>query len=324
MGGFQNEVVYGTGLDLTNDQPNISNQLGTDGVIYIGNSVGRPQANLPTSSDNSITWTGGNGTLDGIVDTTNIPTVATTYSGDVGSAMPAANILDVLGGTSIETEASLNDVKIDYSGSGALGFVNLGLDYSSNTLTVKGANGSDLSSTNPAYVTVISEANPGQLVTVKVTANQSFVDSGGTSDIVDNLFGLTTGDSWGANDIPFFIYAVINDAEDDIAFMISRTPDKPVSPLAADIGAPDDAVADKQDSFFSLKNIDETLYDSNQALMVGSFRMRFTQPGGADDWTVQAFSNVDGMGKFKEGIVWTYPTGVNGAASSTHLRDNGS
>jgi hypothetical protein len=29
------------------------------------------------------------------------------------------------------------------------------------------------------------------------------------------------------------------------------------------------------------------------------------------------------MGKFKEGIVWTYPTGVNGAASSTHLRDNG-
>ncbi len=64
MSGFDNEVVYCEGIDLTNNPGSISNQLATDGFIYFGNTAGRPQAGLPTSSDSSITITPGAGTLD--------------------------------------------------------------------------------------------------------------------------------------------------------------------------------------------------------------------------------------------------------------------
>ena len=134
---------------------------------------------------------------------------------------------------------------------------------------------------------------------------------------------MTTGDTWGTNDIPFYVYAVGNDAGNAIAFMISRNPGKTTSPALAKIGAPDDAVADSQSSFWSLENIDETLYDENTCILIGSFRMRFTQPGGADDWTVQALGGQDGVGLFQEGKTFTFPTGVNGAASGTHLQANG-
>lgn len=64
MSGFDNEVVYADGIDLTNNRGSISNQLATDGFIYFGNSGGRPQAALPTSSDGTVTFTAGNGSLD--------------------------------------------------------------------------------------------------------------------------------------------------------------------------------------------------------------------------------------------------------------------
>lgn len=64
MAGFDNEVVYGEGIDLTNAPNNISNQLGTDGFLYFGNSSGRPQAGLPTSADGSVTITPSAGSLD--------------------------------------------------------------------------------------------------------------------------------------------------------------------------------------------------------------------------------------------------------------------
>ena len=51
--------------------------------------------------------------------------------------------------------------------------------------------------------------------------------------------------------------------------------------------------------------------------------MRFTQPGGADDWTVQALGDQDGIGKFFEGFCFNLPTGVFGASSGTFLKANG-
>lgn len=202
---------------------------------------------------------------------------------------------------------------------------NLGISYSSPTFTINDSQGSDLSSSNPGYITLPSKANPGQLVTIPITANETFDDASGTSDIIGNLFGFTTSVAITV-DVPFFIYAVVNDDEDDIQFMISRIPGIAISPPAADIGAPDDAVADQQNDFWSLSNINETLYDQNPCICIGGFRMRMD---GSDDWTVQALSNgdakgpLDGIGSYFTGFPFEIPLGQFGADSGTLCLPNG-
>jgi len=173
---------------------------------------------------------------------------------------------------------------------------NLGIALASGVFTVQGARGRALSSANPAYIILQSQGTPGQFVKYTVTANQSFIDDVGVSEIIDNLFGLTTGVAY-AQDIPFYIYAVPNDAETAIAFMISRIPHSTNSPVAALIGAPDDAVADIQASFFSFDSLDESVYDQNPCLNIGSFRM---QMSASDDWTVTALGIRDGIGKWQQ------------------------
>lgn len=196
---------------------------------------------------------------------------------------------------------------------------NLGLTYTSNTLSVTAADGTALSAANPGYVTMQDKSSPGVLKKYTITANQGFIDDTGSSEIIGNLFGLTTSVAW-IYDIPFFIYAVTNDAEDAIAFMISRMPGKRMSPVVAEIGAPDDAVADEQYSFFSFDNIDETLYDANPCLMIGSIRM---QMSASDDWTVSALEMQDGIGRINVERIWYFSPGQRGAASGKYFRDNG-
>jgi hypothetical protein len=199
------------------------------------------------------------------------------------------------------------------------GVTNLGINYNAGTFTVTSADGTALSSSNVAKVTLQSKSSPGYLVTVDVTADQDFIDDAGSSQIINNLFGLTTGVAW-AQDIPFFLYAVLNDSENAIQFMISRSPANTTSPAAANIGAPDDAVADAQRDFWSLENITETEWDQNPCLCVGSFRMQMSS---SDDWTVQTLSNADGIGQFHEQTLFVMPEGVQGAASGTFFLADG-
>lgn len=197
----------------------------------------------------------------------------------------------------------------------------LGINYAVGTgvFTIRGAQGRDLSSANPGYVVLPSKTTPGNFVKYKVTANQSFIDDNGASEIIGNLFGFTTSVAITV-DVPFFIYAVANDAETAIAFMISRHPHRTISPVAAQIGAPDDAVANSEEDFWSIDNIDETLYDENPCMCVGSFRMRMSS---SDDWTVQTLAITDGVGQFQETTVFTQPLGQFGANSGTLTIANG-
>jgi hypothetical protein len=164
-----------------------------------------------------------------------------------------------------------------------------------------------------------SKANPGRVIKHSITADQSFIDDAGSSEIIGNLFGATTGVAW-ANDVPFYLYAVVNDDGSTIQFMISRIPNRTTAPAVADIGAPDDAVADNQYSFFSLDNIDETAYDGNPCACIGSFRMQMSS---SDDWTVQTLSTADGIGRFHEETWFTFPAGQNGATSGKYFVDGG-
>jgi len=216
-------------------------------------------------------------------------------------------------------------VSLNSSHSQSLGFSNIGFDITSGVFSVRGSD-ADLSTTNYATVTLFSKANSGELVTVKVEANQSFQDGNATSEIIGNLFGLTTGVASTQN-ILFTVYAVLNDDEDNIQFMLCRLPGLTVSPLAANIGAPDDAVADIQSAFWSLDNIDETLYDANPCVGVGTILM---MKDASDDWTVSEVSSASGLGDSgigpgSSGVnkVLVMPAGQFGAASGKRFTDNG-
>ena len=199
-------------------------------------------------------------------------------------------------------------------------YINLGFSYAVGTgiFTVHDAEGVALSSTNPGFIRFADKATPGQSIYVSVEANQAFIDDNGASEIIDNLFGTVTAIAW-ANDTPFYLYGVVSNDKASVAMMISRVPHLKVAPVVGLIGAPDDAVADNEFSFFSLDNIDETLYDGNPCTLLGSFNMRKTA---SDDWTVQTLDNTHGIGQFQEGVSFTFPLTQNGASTGTFLLPN--
>jgi hypothetical protein len=196
---------------------------------------------------------------------------------------------------------------------------NIGFSYSAGTFTVNDASGSALSPTNPGYIALQDRANPGRIKIHTITANQSFIDDAGASEIIGNRFGVTTGVAW-AEDVPFFIYAVTNDDENAIAFMLSRDPRATVAPVEASIGAPDDPVANAQGDFFSFDSLNEGLYDGNPCAPIGAIRMRMSA---SDDWTVQTLSTKDGVGRFHESTRFTMPAGQMGAVASRYMKLNG-
>ena len=202
----------------------------------------------------------------------------------------------------------------------AVGVRNIGITYSAGTFTVCGQDGTALSASNPGFVTLQDRSSPGLLKTITVTANQTFIDDAGASQIIGNLFGLTTSVATTGVDVPFFLYAVCNDAESAVAFMISRFPNATTSPTSTKIGKAGSAIADTQGSMFSLANITVTDYDSNPCLSVGSFRMRMSN---LNDWTVQTLSARDGIGHYQEGLQFAFPRGQFGAASSKVFKNNG-
>jgi len=197
---------------------------------------------------------------------------------------------------------------------------NLGITYSAGTGTfsITSANGSALSITNPGYVTVQGKT-AGVLKRYIVTANQSFIDDNGSSEIITNLFGYTTSVAITV-DVPFFIYAVVNDTETAVQFMLCRQPHRKISPASANIGTPSSAVADAEADFWSFDNITTTAWDTNPCVCVGSIRMRMSA---SDDWTVQTLATTDGIGQFQENVAFTQPLGQFGSDSGALTVANG-
>ena len=195
---------------------------------------------------------------------------------------------------------------------------NIGFTLSGGTFTVNGSEGTALATTNPAYALIRDKTNDSQFKLYTITGNQNFIDDAGVSEIVDNLFGMTTGIVYDSNR-PFFVYFVVNDDEDTVQVMLSDNPTATTSPAAANIGAPDDAVADAQGDFWSFDNIDETLFDGNPCLSIGCIRMQMST---SDDWTVQALSKQDGPGRYQDMSNFRMPRAVFGAATDSYILAN--
>jgi len=195
---------------------------------------------------------------------------------------------------------------------------NLGMAVSGSTFTVLGAFGTALSLRNAAYISFPS-STAGITKIIRITANASMT-TGSASDIAGQRFGLTAGAAWN-QDIPFFLYAVLDSTETAVAFMVSRNPNARVSPVAASIGKAGATVNVDDGDFFSLNNITVANYAEQSCVCLGTFRMRFNA---ANYFTVQALVlGEDGVNVFCENQNYVVDTGLFGAAAGSFFRDNG-
>lgn len=198
--------------------------------------------------------------------------------------------------------------------------LNLGISYSSPTFTISGSDGTALSATNPAWVVVPDNSTKGLKKVFAITNNYTFDDDSGTSVLTGNTFGTTAGVSWGQN-MPFWLYFVINDANDAVTPMIARYPDA----FRADgtIGKPSSSIADSELSFWAIDDgITVGDYNSNPCVAVGSFVMQ-KNDGANDDWTVQAITQRYGIGRMNYGTAYNFSILQNGATARYMSSSNG-
>lgn len=309
-------VLGGTGIDTSGVGNTITIDNSGDVATQYTEDTG-----TATPSGNNLNVLGGTSIkTTGATDTITIDLdadVANQYTADSGTAIPVANNLNIFGAGVISTSATGDTVTI--TSTPTFDAFNLGITLSGGTFSITSSDGSGLSPTNKGIVRISKKSSPGTFFFIDITANQTFIDAAGASTIIGNLFGLTT--SIAHTDVmPFFIYAVLNDAEDDVAFMISRFPFTTTSPVAAKIGQSGSAIASTQGSFFSLKSITAANFEQNPCLRLGSFRMSMNA---SDDWTVAPLGDSDGIGKFQEGVRFGVTRGQFGAKANNYFIDNG-
>jgi hypothetical protein len=132
---------------------------GTNGQLVIAATGAAPAFATVTSSDSSITITGGANTLDLVTGAA----IADTYTTDAGDAIPALGIIKILGGTGCATAGATNVVTINLDASVPLSFpTDSGTATpAANALSILGTGG-------------ISTSGAGSTVTIDGTAISDF------------------------------------------------------------------------------------------------------------------------------------------------------
>jgi len=237
----------------------------------------------------------------------------------IGNTAAAAPLVGDITTSTLLRQYSNPDLILDQVSFYQEGHSNFGMTYSGGTLTLHAADGNNLSSTNRGFIRIKSALSRNTFLTFPVTSNYSFDDNAsGSSDIAGNLFGTTTGRAWG-EPMPFFLYAVLNDAETAVTFMIMR--ERGRRSCTTSIGKPSSAIADLQYSMWALDDsITVGDWDTNPVVLVGSFVM---SKNAGDDWTVLAFGNTGGIGDYKDSGIFSYPPGHNGAVAGSYFSQEG-
>ncbi len=299
-------ISGGTGITVVNGSGTITTNLDTPVTVSNGGT-------------GATTLTNGGIVLGSGTAAVTVLAQATDGQFPIGNSGSDPTLSTITAGPGIEVVNGSGAVTLN-ANPAAVGSSNLGINYAVGTgiFTVTSQDGSALSSTNKGTITLPSKGTPGTLTEYDITADQNFIDDNGSSQIINNLFGLTSGTA--GTVMPFFLYAVTNDAENAIQFMLSRLPGASLSPIVTSIGDPSSAIADDQASFWSFDNITETLFDVNPCLMIGSFRMIMSA---SDDWTVQTIATSDGIGLFQGDTFFDSPPGQFGAAAGKFFADNG-
>lgn len=198
---------------------------------------------------------------------------------------------------------------------------NLGFTLVNGKFLITQADGNDLSSTLPGYVTVQSVTD-GLSKLIEITGTDHFfIDDTGASDIIGEQFGKTTGIAWG-DDMPFYLYAInLDDTKVGIEFAVSPNPAAKFSPATANIGFRGTPAATPSDNnFFFLTTTDVTAtHDAKPCVRIGGFRM---QMSASDDWTISTLDASMGDGIRPDPFVgkwFAFPQGQMGADANHFL-----
>lgn len=202
-------------------------------------------------------------------------------------------------------------------------YSNIGCTLSAGTFKITGADGNIFSATNVGALALPS-TTAGQTVTVALTTDAySFIDDTGSSDIVGQEFGVTSGVAWG-DSRPFFIYAVNSDnTAAGVQFAISPDPTARTTPAGTGIAYHNTPASSQADTnFFFLTSTDvTTTHASKPCVCIGSITMTMSA---SDDWTVAALNNKTGIGRFVNlHQDFDIPVAQMGAASGKFWKDNG-
>ena len=243
----------------------------------------------------------------------------------ITAAKPNMSIVGT-GGTT--TSATGNVINVSSQDPAVSEAENLGIDYNSGTgvFTLLSSDKTNLSASNPGFIRFQNESDPGANFNVKVEQNYRFIDSNGTSQIANNLFGIGSG-IWDSN-MPMFIYAIYNASLDDLAIGISRIPKRLNSTLnLGSIGNASINSSNDDSSIFLLQKsdgmggwIDQTPGDflNKPAQKIGAFVIRKTT---STDWTVQNLTfDTAGIGLSLDDRTFAFPSGLFGATSGSYLR----
>lgn len=164
-------IPYGTGN---------TNALGwtnglTDGQLVIGSTAGVPAAASLTSTGGTITITPGANSINLETD----GSLANQYDTDSGAAVPSAGILDVLGGTLMNTAAATNVVTINADDNvvGSVATDSGTVTPSSNSFTLAGGVGANVSGSGDIATIDVSGGGLTWNVETGTTANMA-VDNG--------------------------------------------------------------------------------------------------------------------------------------------------
>lgn len=118
MPGLENDVIIvkNINFDYTSSPPH-NGIVTADAQLLIGSITTHPTISMQTgnlvSSDSSITFTYVDPNINMVVNPAGIPTLPTTFHTDSGNAIPALNILNVLGGPGVTTSATGSTVTIN-------------------------------------------------------------------------------------------------------------------------------------------------------------------------------------------------------------------
>lgn len=197
------------------------------------------------------------------------------------------------------------------------GWSNLGMSLSGGILSIVGETGTVISATNSAVVKFNSKDVPGTIKTIVLTAAPVGLTA---SQLTTATFGTTASVAW-ANAMPFFIYAVINDAETGCSFFCSRNPCAQVTPSTVYKEGTVGSVTGQRDFYGFDTGATSADYQSQPCVRVGSFRM---VKSAGDAWTIQTLGTGnggigDGIGNYDENTYWVFPTGQNGANSTEYF-----
>ncbi len=227
-------------------------------------------------------------------------------TGDTGGAVGPSGTknINILSGTPALTvvgNPGTNTLTIEAQAQGD--FANLGMtvNVGSTTITIHAADGSALSASNRGFIRFSSKATPGTSVLLPIIANQSMT----FSDMDGNTMGTDGAVNW-ADDMPIFVYGVMNEAEDAFTFGLARVPHHNGSGVLANLGNSSTATADNDMSFFLFNDVTLGDYDNTPVALVGSIS------GTKNASVVWSFSAIQtggtGIGNYQNGVDFTMPS----------------